>query len=109
MTEQKKYEQIWEEIIDDLYEQNEQFNYIKVKKIYKRINIYKTKVDRKIKEIDTTINLSDFNENEHIKNDLICFKDYLLNMSEYLENFVCLEPKTKKGYYNYLKNCLSFF
>ncbi|MFV0288391.1 MAG: hypothetical protein ACK5HR_02925 [Mycoplasmatales bacterium] len=103
MKEITKYQQQWETLKEQIYLQNENFDYKQVKKIYKSIVIYHKNIQKKITELKTTLTLTTFNEKQEIKKELKELLDYLTTMEEYLQEFIKYEPNSKIGYYNYLK------
>ncbi len=108
MKDKKNIDFKWEKIVDELYESNEDFNYIKVKKIVKEIKTFSLLLEKKEREIISTLEYTDFNNQEDLKKELESFLVYIRDFLKYLENFTHLEPSTKKGYYNYLKNAMGY-
>lgn len=107
MKEIKKYQTIWEKIVEEIYIQNEEFDYKQVKKIHKKISVYYKNIQKQIEEINITLKLTEFNKQKNVKSELEEFLQYLLKMEKYLQEFIKYEPKTKMGYYNYLKSVIS--
>ncbi len=108
MKDKKNIDFRWEKIVDALYEANEDFNYVDVKKIVKEIKVFSFQLEKKEREIVSTLEYTDFNNQEGLKKELENFLSYIRDFLEYLNNFTVLEPSTKKGYYNYLKNAMGY-
>ncbi len=98
----------WRKIVDDLYAADEDFNYVEVKRLVKEIKNFGIGLEKKEKELTSTLSATDFNDKEDVKKELEKFLLYIKDFIEYVSHFTHLEPTTEKGYYNYLKNALGY-
>ncbi len=111
MTEMKDKKNIdfrWQKIVDELYEANEEFDYVVVKKLAKEIKTFSVQLEKKERELVSTLEFTDFNDKEDLKKELEKFLLYIRDFIDYVSHFTHLEPTTKKGYYNYLKNAMGY-
>lgn len=108
MSEKEKIDFTWENIVNKLYILNEEFDYKEVKKVEKEIRVFDNNLKKKIREINSTLDYTDFNNKEELKKELEELLRYIEDYVKFLENFINLEPNSKKGYYNYLKSVIGF-
>lgn len=110
MTELEKYKREWNNIVDRLYieSEKEEFKYVFIKHIARDILNYEKKIIKKKRDILATLELTDFHDKQEVQNELEELLNYLSEMIEYLKNFTKLQPITKQGYYNYLKNAIAY-
>ncbi len=108
MKDKKNIDSKWRKIVDELYAANEEFDYVVVKKIAKEIKTFSKQLEKKERELVSTLEYTDFNAKEDLKKELEKFLLYVRDFIDYVSHFTHLEPRTKKGYYNYLKNAMGY-
>lgn len=108
----KEIEQIekeWQKYVEDIYYLNEEFDLKKTKKIVKSLQKFLMKLEKKEKDTKITLTKTDFHDQQEIEKELKELITYIKNKLEFLDNIVSLEPKTPRGYSNYIKNAVGFF
>lgn len=98
----------WDKIIDRIYYEKEHFEYKNAKRLYKDINRIHNDTIKTIDKIKITLALTNFEEQVELEKQLKKDLDNLIEFEKYLTNFTDLQPKDKKGYYNYLTSCVGY-
>lgn len=87
---------------------HEDFTMIEAKRIVKRVNFISCLVERLLLEAKTTMELSNIAENQQTKEQFEIYLHNLWEVSNYFANFIEYHPKTKTGYYMYVKDMINF-
>ncbi len=103
-----EFELKWERIVTRAYEINEEYDYALAKKLHKDITQFSQNLQTAQKETISTLELTEFNEKQWLKEELINFEAYCQEQLDFIQNFNNLKPTSKKGYYNYLKNMMGY-
>ncbi len=87
---------------------HENFKLAEAKRIVKQSYFMYELVSRLIIEANTTKELSNLASNEATKAKFTKYIDNLIAIETYFSNFIEYEPKTKTGYYMFLKDMTNF-
>ncbi len=103
-----EFEAKWERIVARAYEINEDYDYVLAKRLYKDIAQFYKNLQSAQKETVSTLELTEFNEKQELKEELINFEVYCQEQLDFIQKFNDLKPSSKKGYYNYIKNMMGY-
>lgn len=107
MNDQQIYFEI-KQLINRAEACHEDFSLQEAKRIVKRTQFMYNLVTRLIIEANTAKELSNLASNNLTKEKFGIYVDNLLKINDYLEKFMEYQPKTKTGYYMYMKDMANF-
>ncbi len=87
---------------------HDNFNQQEAKRIVKRSKFLYELVTRLIIEANTTKELSNLASNKLTHDKFQVYTDNLLIIEEYFRSFIDYEPKTKTGYYMFVKDMVTY-
>ncbi len=107
MTDQQIYFEL-NQLVERAEACHENFKLQEAKRIVKRTKFLYELITRLIIEANTTKELTNLANNELTKKQFEAYIDNLIIMEQYCTNFISYDPKTKTGYYMFMKDMLAY-